>query len=110
MSEKDFMVGVTGVPNVGNITKKPCYLVKLDGAKKVQFFISIDKPDLLNGFIQSKGFYSDEQEDVIYKSFANLLAVAKAQELIVDMMFPWHKIHSIRSLVFSANKPATLIR
>jgi hypothetical protein len=113
MSEKDFMVSSVGIPSVSTISKKPCYLIVLsDSAGKattVSRFISLDKPDLLNGFIQVKGIYVSAGDDVIVKTFVDLVA-SSPKETIVDVMFPWHRIHSIRSLVFNANKPATVIR
>lgn len=113
MPEKDFAVGAVGIPQVGYVSKKPIYLIKIEGSvgknKGLAHFICIDKPDLLNGFIQVKGFYSDESEEDIAKNFGDLLS-AVPKESILDIYFPWHKIHSIRSLVFNANKPSTLMR
>jgi hypothetical protein len=111
MSEKDFAISVTGAPNVGHISKKPCYLISLDGSGKkgITYFISIDKPDLLNNFIQVKGIYSDFCEDEITKRFSEII-LNTPKESIVDMMFPSHRIFSIKSLVFNANKPSTLIK
>jgi len=117
MSEKDFMVGVTGIPSVGHITKKPCYLLSLDNKEaptkrsknNVVYFIAIDKPDLLDNFVHVKGIYSSCDEDEIVKKFSEIVA-GTPKENIMDMMFPAYRIISIRSLVFNANKPATLIR
>jgi hypothetical protein len=113
MSEKDFGVSVTGIPQVGQVSKKPRYLVLLEDnsgkTKSLKSFISVDKPDLLDGFIAVKGFFSDLSEDVISKTFVDIVE-STPKESILDMMFPWHKIHSIRSLVFNANKPSTLVK
>jgi hypothetical protein len=113
MTEKDFAVSSVGIPSVGTVSKKPCYLITLvDPAGKgtvVSRFITLDMPDLLNGFLQVKGVFVDVGEDVIVKTFTELLA-ATPKESIMDVMFPWHRIHCIRSLVFNANKPATVIR
>jgi len=113
MSEKDFAVSISAAPSVGTVTKKPCYLVSLEeGAGKtfhVRRFISIDKPDLLNGFVQIKGIFSDLSEEEITKTFTEVLTKTP-KELFLDMMFPWHKICSIRSLVFNANKFQTLVK
>lgn len=113
MPEKDFAVGSVGIPSVGHVSKKPCYLITLvDPAGKgtvVSRFISLDKPDLQNGFIQVKGIFSDVSEDNIVKTFTDIVAAAP-KESILDMLFPWHRVHSIRSLVFNANKPATVIK
>lgn len=113
MSEKDFAVSSVGLPSVASPPKKPCYLVSLTDAsgkaKAVKHFVALDKPDSLNGFINTKGFYSDESEEDIVKGFVELVSSAP-KESILDMSFPWHRVLSIRSLVFNANKPSTLVR
>lgn len=112
MSERDFAIGSVGIPSVGSAPKKPPYLVSLEpnaGSKKAVLFIALDKPDLLNGFIQVKGIYVDVTEDKVTKNFAEILAETPKEE-ILDIMFPWHRVVSIRNLVFNANKPATLAR
>lgn len=100
MSEKDFAIGVATLPPVGHLNKKPSYLITIDG-KPVKRFITIDKPELLNGFVQVKGIYCEENEDEIVQKFADILT-SSSKELILEVMFPWHKIASIRSLVFRA--------
>lgn len=110
MPEKDFAVGAVGVPSVGHQARKPCYLVVLSTtAKKTENFISLDKPDLLNGFIQAKGFYTDQSEEEVVKDFVNLVA-STPKETYLDIMFPWHRVQSIRSLVFNAVKPTSVAR
>ena len=74
-----------------------------------QKFITIDKPDSQNGFITAKGFFTECTEDEIIKTFLELLT-STPKELILDMWFPWHRVVSIRSLIFNANKAATLIK
>jgi len=93
--------------------KKPPYLITLDeggtGKSKVfQRFISLDKPESINGFIQVKGIYSDLSEDKIVKGFSDIL-VSAPKEHILEMMFPLHRVYSIRSLVFNAIKNITNI-
>ena len=113
MSEKDFTVTITGVPSVGGINKKPSYLITLEDTsgknKNQKRFITNDKPDFNSGFVQVKGIFSDLPEDEILKKFSELLTSCP-KELILDIMFPVHKICSIRSLVFNANKPQTLVK
>jgi len=113
MPEKDFAVGSVGIPSVGQISKKPCYLVALteltSKSKSLLYFVAIDKPESQNGFIQAKGIYADLSEEELVKKFAELLS-STPKENILDMMFPWHRVYSIRSLVFNANKPSTLIK
>lgn len=102
MPEKDFAVGVTAGPLVmGAISKKPAHLVLIEDNKKVRKFISLDKPEILNGFIQVKGVFSDFSEDEISKNFSVILTNS-SKELIFEMMFPWHRICSVRNLVFKA--------
>lgn len=113
MSERDFAVGSVGIPSVGTISKKPCYLVALTDAttkaKTLVNFLSIDKPESVNGFIQVKGIFTELPEESLVKKFAEVVS-ATPKEHILDMMFPVHRVHSIRSLVFNANKPSTLIK
>jgi len=115
MSEKDFVIGITSAPSVGAMPKKPCYLVTLDppvGASKSNKylrFIAMDKPDLLGNFVQVKGIFCDLSEDEILSKFVDVLT-STPKESIIDIMFPVHKICSIRNLVFNAHKPSTLIR
>ena len=93
--------------------KKPPYLITLDdGAtgktRNFQRFISLDKPESINGFIQVKGIFCDKNEDEIIKSFLDILTDT-SKDLILEMMFPLHRIHSIRSLVFKAVKNITAV-
>lgn len=112
-SEKDFAVSSVGIPSVGQVSKKPCYLIIIEDTagknKTHEHFIAFDKPDLLNGFIQVKGVFVDLSEEEISSRFVNVIGTTP-KESILDMMFPWHKIHSVRSLVFNANKPSTLVK
>lgn len=92
-------------------SKKPSYLITLEDtsskkADRFQRFISLDKPELLNGFIQVKGIFSDKSEDEIIKTFVDILTNS-SKELILEMMFPMHRICSIRNLVFNAVKTVT---
>jgi len=110
MPEKDYAVGSVGIPSVGHQARKPCYLVVLSTtSKKTENFISLDKPDLLNGFIQTKGFYSDLSEEDLVKGFAEVVA-STPKETYLDIMFPVHRVQSIRSLVFNAVKPTSINR
>lgn len=113
MSEKDFAVSVTGLPAPGILSKKPCYLITLEGSKgkaKLVYFITIDKPDLLPcNFVQVKGIYSELEEEEISKNFIEIITNSP-KEKIMDVMFPSHRIFTIRSLVFNANKPSSLIK
>jgi hypothetical protein len=125
--EKDFAVGAVGqqpgpsgavyaggFAAGSSINKKPRYLITLESVSKagknsVRYFIAIDKPDHTTGFVQVKGFYSDATEDEIVSSFADLIGETP-KESIMEIMFPTHKIHSIRSLVFNANKQTSLVK
>jgi hypothetical protein len=111
MPEKDFAVSSVGLPQVGKVAMKPCYLVTLlnPAGKKAMHFIALDKPDLLEGFVQVKGYFSDLSEEELVKTYVEVVTSAPLDSRI-EMMFPWHRILSIRSLVFNANKPSTLVR
>jgi hypothetical protein len=87
--------------------KKPPYLVVMERMDKktqvIERFISLDKPESINGFIQVKGIYSDKTEDDIIKNFNDIL-IKTAKDAILEMMFPLQRVLYIRSLVFSAVK------
>jgi hypothetical protein len=103
MSDKDIAIGTVGLPVGSQINKKPSYLILLEGAGKTSKvkFITLDKPELLNNFVQVKGFYSDLSEEVIYKDYQNLI-LSVDRDSIMEILFPVHKILSMRSLVFKA--------
>lgn len=91
--------------------KKPPFLITLDDGvtgktRNFQRFISLDKPESINGFVQVKGIFCDKDEDEIIKTFADILTNTP-KELTLEMMFPLHRIYSIRSLVFNAVKTVT---
>lgn len=100
----DIAVGMNvSIPTAGVLSKKPSYLVILEGdggkTKKNNFFITFDKPEFLPGFIQVKGFFCDSKEEEIIKNFSELLTNI-SKDLILEVILPWHKICRIRSLVF----------
>lgn len=112
MSDKDFTIGaVMSVPTISAVNKKPIYLITLEDSsgKKNSFqkFISLDKPDSQNGFLLVKGIYSELSEEEIIKNFSDVLTAAP-KELIIDIWLPWHRILSVRSLIFNANKHSTI--
>lgn len=121
MSNKDLAVGAVGISSgpdgaiyAGNlninssVSKKPCYLITFESTdnknKKVNYFIAVDKPELLSGFVQVKGFYSSISEKEIVAKFISIVASTSKEEY-VEMIFPSQKISSIRSLSFNAVKP-----
>lgn len=105
MTDKDIAIGITGLPQIGAINKKPPHLIILEDEKKkgaTKKFITTDKPDIgATGFVQAKGFYSDASEETIVVDFAALLSSTSKDEY-VEMMFPHHRIVSIRNLIFKA--------
>jgi len=113
MSERDFAVGTVGLPQVGKISNKPRYLVSLVDMlgknKSMTHFIAWDKPDLQLGFIAVKGIYFDGTEEEIGSSFAEIINNTP-KEAILDLLLPTHRVNCIKSLVFNANKPSTLIK
>ena len=103
----DIAIGVGNfVPTGAQILKKPVYLIILTptGPKAPQQrFISLDKPRAENGVVEVKGIFSEKSEDEIIENFQSILTTAP-KELILEMMFPLHRVISIRSLVFNAVK------
>jgi len=93
--------------------KKPPYLITLDDGmtgktRNFQRFISLDKPESLNGFIQVKGIFTEIEEAEIIKGFTDIL-ISCPKESILEMMFPLHRIYHVRSLVFNAVKTITTV-
>jgi len=115
MSNQDFAVGsVSFDPDrTAKLNKKPLYLVSLvdSTAKKptITYFISLDKPDLQNGFIAVKGFFCDMTEEEIVESFTDIFTNTPKED-ILDLMLPSHRVYCIRNLVFNANKAVTTAR
>jgi hypothetical protein len=93
--------------------KKPPFLITLEDGMKgkervFQRFISLDKPQSENGFVQVKGIFCDKEQEEIIKNFTDILT-GTPKELYLEMMFPLHRIFDIRSLVFNAVKTPTTI-
>lgn len=109
MSSDIIAINSTNILSSGApILKKPPYLITLDNGMigknhNFQRFISLDKPESLNGFIQVKGIFCDKSDEDIIKTFSDILT-NNPKEFILEMMFPLHRIYSIRSLVFNAVK------
>lgn len=103
----DIAVNISNrVPSGSPILNKPSYLITLDVGAKTKapkYFITTEQPDLLNGFVKVRGIFVDCKvpEEQIITSFSALLTDAK-KELFLELLLPWHKICSIRSLVFKA--------
>lgn len=102
-SSVDGAILAGGFPRGAAISTKPAHLITIEDfsgkVKVLKQFIALDKPELVNGFIQAKGIFCDFSEDEISKNF-NTVLTSSPKELFLEMMFPWHKIHSIRNLAF----------
>jgi hypothetical protein len=98
----DIGLGVVGVPNVGGVSKKPPHLVELMEGKNKNYFLALDKPELLLGFIQVKGTFlsSTEVERALKDISAFVTQVPK--ENIFEMLLPSHRVLSIKNLLFKA--------
>lgn len=111
MPDRDFAIGTVGIPQVGQMSLKPRYLISLTDpttkSKTLSYFIALDKPGFEPGFITCKGFYSVLSEDDIVVQFGELVSNTP-KEAIQELLLPTHRVHCIRSLVFNANKPANL--
>lgn len=99
----DIAISVTNLTGQVSKSIKPSYLIFLEDSnnrvKVIKKFITLDKPELLQGFVQVKGFFSDFPEEEIIKNFTDLLTSTQ-KDLILEVMIPWHKISYMRSLVF----------
>lgn len=101
----DIAIVPAGLPVGAASIKKPAHLIVLESShgktRNQEKFIAIDKPELLNGFVLAKGFFCTESDDDITKNLTDLLTTTK-KELYFEMHFPWHRVLSIKSLVFRA--------
>lgn len=107
------MGGQAILPSGAPVKRIPTYLITLERtngkSQIIERFISIDKPLAENGFIQVKGVFTERSEDEVIKSFNDILTNSP-KELILEMMFPLHRIISIRSLVFNAVKTINQVK
>lgn len=109
----DIAIGTANLPTGTPILKKPVYLIVLvDVVGKITTetrFVATDRPELLQSFISVRGIYCEASEDDIVKSFAEIVNKAP-KDTVLEMIFPVHRIKSIRSLVFNAVKPTMVSR
>jgi hypothetical protein len=108
--QQDQKLSIEGATLAGSLLRgaavatKPAHLVTIEDfngkTRILKYFIALDKPEILNGgFVQAKGIFCDCAEEEISKNFMTLLT-STAKELFLEVMFPGHKIHSIRNLAF----------
>lgn len=113
----DIAIGTANLPTVAPTLKRPAYLITLNdlvqsGKSTTHIetqFIAVDRPGLENGFITVRGIFTDLTEDEVVKRFTEILTTAP-KDSVLEMMFPTHRIKSIRSLVFNAVKPTMITR
>ena len=102
----DVGVGITtNVPNGSRISPKPNYLIKFQDtvgkSKVIRNFVTLDKPELLAGFVSVRGFFSELSEEELSGKITEVLTNIK-KELLIEVMFAAHAIISMRSLVYKA--------
>lgn len=98
----DIGLSVVGIPNVGGVSKKPPHLVEMTEGKNKIYFLSLDKPELLLGFIQVKGcFVSSTEIEVALKDIVTFITQI-SKENIFEMLLPSHRVLSIKNLLFKA--------
>lgn len=96
-------MAVPGIPT-GPATKVvPSYLVTLEpdlsSKKSYRLFVAVEQPVFMTDHIHTKGFFTESSEDDIVTGYKEMVATA-TQAQVLEMWFPWHTIHSVRSLVF----------
>lgn len=106
MSDKDFAIGVTSIPTVGVLNKKPAHLVLVEvpeakGKSAIKYFISLDRPAAENGLVTVKGFFCESSEEDICKNYNDVIA-ATAKDSHEEIMFPLTRVVRIKNLVFRA--------
>jgi len=92
------------LPNAGGLSKKPPYLIELSESKKKPYFLSLDRPEFQGNFVQVKGVYIDSSKLEELERDAITFASQIAKENICDMIFPIHRILSIKNVAYKAAK------
>lgn len=87
------------------VNTKVSFLILLEdgiGNKKtIKKFVTIDKIDIYNSYIDCKGFFIDQEPDEIYNNLQSILTERKKDlSCIQHMMFPWSRVLNIRNLIF----------
>jgi hypothetical protein len=82
------------------INSKPIYAILFNGKSK-KIFLTVDKPDLQMSYVSARGIFIEKTEEEILNNFTEILTNISKDD-IVEMMFPWTKICSIRNLVFKS--------
>jgi hypothetical protein len=96
------------VPVAGQLNPKAAHLIvlkeKIGVAKNAhnRCFVSLEQPVMAGvSFVQSKGFYSDEPQEVIAEKYREMITTVN-KDLIEDLYIPWHEIAKVKSLVYKA--------
>ncbi len=101
----DITISPVSLANRSATFSKPVYLISFEdcSGKKgsSKRMITIDKPDTLSYYVQTKGILTEASEEEILSNYQDLLTAAKKED-IIEVMIPWNRIFSIRSLVFKA--------
>lgn len=109
----DIAIGTANLPTGTPTLKKPVYLIILvdvfGKAVTETRFIATDRPELSQSFISVRGIYCDASEEDIVKGFGEIVSKAP-KDTVLEMIFPVHRVKSIRSLVFNAVKPTMVSR
>lgn len=86
------------VPDGSVSPTKPCYAVIFTVGPS---FIALELPLMEASHIKAKGFFIKADEDNIAKNFPELIStMTKDKSNVVEMYFPWTKVHHIRNLVY----------
>lgn len=90
----------SGDYSAGRIIGKttPTYLVSLEDGKKTKYFIAT-KYDENGNYAKCVGFYSNIAEDNIISSYEEIVKTTEKTSF-TEMLFPWSRIVSVRSLVY----------
>lgn len=101
----DIAISPAGLLNRPVQSNKPSYLLTYEdgsGAKnKLKRIITLDKPETNAAYVHLKGVMTDLSEEEIISSYQEVLT-SSPKESIIEVMVPWHRIYSVRSLVFKA--------
>lgn len=91
--------GVLKMPDYRAGKLVPAYLVILEGKKTDEYFVATKFDTTVSVCAKFVGFYYEgSKDDIVYK-YDEMIASQPAANF-VEMLFPWTRIKSVRSLVY----------
>lgn len=77
----------------------PIYLVTIESGKKETLFVATKFEDILGPCAKFTGFFTAETSEKVIESYQSVIE-STTKDKYVEIMFPWSRVVSIRSLIF----------